>query len=207
MQISKIQLEKKNPKSFGLYEGNTLLTVVSEDTLVHFALSKGVELDSKQLQRITHFDKRQKCINQAYSYLKRRPHLRKELFNKLYNKNIEINTINETLEWLAEKGYLDDKEFISLFIKDALRQRKSGPNLIKKKLIEKGAKIPEVELILQEIYDEKAEFDIAQEVIIKKNQKLSTANALERKKKLTHFATGRGFRWEIINGVLQGVEM
>jgi regulatory protein len=205
--ISRIEFENPQKKTYSLYQEDTFLIEITEDTLVHFTILKGAKFSKEAFHKIISYDQVNRCVQQAYRYLERRPHLKKELFKKLLNKQFTPHIINLAIDRLKEKNYINDSEYIQLYIKDTIRLRKSGPLLITKKLIEKGAVIAEVELALQELFPEKQQIEIATELLSKKNTKLKDQNYLKRKQKLVQFGTGRGFSWAILELVLDNLKI
>ncbi len=84
--ITRIEFESLRKKSYSLYQDDTFLIEISEDTLVHFSIVKGAIFSKEEFQKIISFDQINQCVQQAYSYLQRRPHLKKELSRKLQVK-------------------------------------------------------------------------------------------------------------------------
>ncbi|KAA3615623.1 MAG: hypothetical protein D8M58_15615 [Calditrichaeota bacterium] len=203
--ISRIEFENPRKKTYSLYQDDTFLIEISEDTLVHFSIVKGAVYSKNEFQKIIFFNQVNQCLHQAYSYLQRRQHLKKELFRKLYTKQFAVDIINQAMDHLQQKNYINDFEFIRLYINDSIRQRKSGPMLIKKKLAEKGAFTPDIELALQELFPEGLQIEISVEIITKKNQKLKESNPQKRKQKLIQFGIGRGFSWSILESAVNNL--
>lgn len=203
IHITKILLENAKKKTFSLYEEDVFLCEISEDTLVHFAITKGHSFRKEKFEELLRFEQINQCLQQAYRFLERRPHLKKELFRKLQTKQFNISVIDQALTALQEKGYVKDSEFIALYIKEQMRSRKSGPLLIKKKLTERGALMPEIELALQNIYTFELQVSIATDVLANKSAKLKAEPPQKRKQKLIQFGLSRGFTWEIIQEVLR----
>jgi len=88
--ITRIEFENPRKKTYSLYQGDTFLIEIIEDTLVHFSILKGAVFSKEKFNTIISFDQVNRCVQQAYSYLQRRPHLKQEIFRKLQEK--EFNT-------------------------------------------------------------------------------------------------------------------
>jgi regulatory protein len=203
--ISRIELQNKRTKTYALYNKDIFLTEITEDTLVHFTISRGSSYSKKEFNNIIEHDKVNLCLQQAYNYLQRRPHLRKELQRKLKNKHFNPDIIAKAFHHLQKNSYINDKEYIRIFIGDALRQAKSGPLLIKKKLAEKGAGFNDIEQQLDELYTFEKQTEIAISLLNAKNQKLTIENFLKRKQKLQSFGMNRGFSWNVLEQVINQV--
>jgi len=197
LRISKIEIQKKNKKRYSLYSEDIYLFGVSEDTLVHFNISKGNTYSDTELQEIQAYEEQTQCLYQAYRYLSRRPHLSAELTRKLKLKGYESALIQSAIQILHKKNYLNDPDFIRLFVIDQMRLKRSGPMLIKKKLMEKGAKAETVDMILSADYPENEQFNNAQILL---NKKLQNDSRIE-KENLVRFLQQKGFPWDIIRQI------
>ena len=181
--ISRIELQNPRTKTYALYTHDVFLSEITEDTLVHFAISKGRAFSKKEFDRMLRHDKVNLCLRQSYRYLQRRPHLNKELQRKLKSKHFLQDIIDQTIIHLKKNRYINDDEFIGMFIRDSIRQRKSGPLLIKKKLIDKGAIVSQIDQQLDELFPFEKQIDTAFNLLQSRNQKLNEENVLLRKQK------------------------
>ena len=197
MRITKIETQKKNKKRFNLFSDDVFLFGISEDTYVHFHIQRDKEYSDKELQEIQNHDEIMQCQAQALRYLSRRPHLRNELLRKLRQKMFESEIIYKTLNRLLDLGYINDRDFIERFISDEIRLKKSGPLIIKKKLLEKGASQSDIDEILGNSYSVQDQLENAQALF---NKKTGTSQGSETKKILAHLQQ-KGYSWEIIRQV------
>ena len=201
MQITKIEIQKKNKYRYSLYSDDVFLFGVTEDTLLHFGISKGKDYSDEELHEIQRFEQVSQCLHQSYRYLRRRAHLKNELRTKLLQKQYLNDVIDQTLEILLQKKYLDDAAFIRQFIKDAVNFKKMGPLLIKKKLLGKGANGQKVEDILNDAYTENQQTRNALSLAEKKKQTL-TGDPGKKKQKLFSYLKQKGFGTDAILSVL-----
>ena len=198
MRITKIEVQKKNSKRYSLYSDDVFLFGVSEDTLVHFHIRKGLDYSDDDLKEILQHEEVMQCLAQAYRYLSRRQHLTAELIRKLRLKDFENSVIEKVVSQLKQDKYLNDQNFIKDFIKDEIKFRKSGPLIIQKKLMGKGAARQDIENLLNNSYTEEAQIANAKYLHSKKSR---SADKPDVKKLNTHLQQ-KGFTWEIIRKVL-----
>lgn len=156
-----------------------------------------------RLEAIRIHDETVRCLEQAYRYLARRPHLESELRIKLNQKGFASQRIEDTFNELKKKRYLDDAEFIRLSIRDQSRLKKSGPLLIRKNLITKGAGIETVSQILEEEYPQSLMEENACELALKKTHQLRDSVLKARIQKTVRFLQQRGYGWELIQYALE----
>ena len=203
--ITRIEFQNKRKKTYSLYEEVTFLTEINEDTLVHFAISKNAVFSEETFDQILEYDQINSCLTQAYNYLQRRPHLKKELSLKLTNKQFSKEIIEKTFHKLEQKTYINDDEYIKMYIRDSVRIGKSGPNLIKKKLIEKGAVVKDIENNLDELFPFEVQLKIATEIINKKISRLNEPNNMQRKQKLQQYGMNKGFTWNVLERIINSL--
>jgi regulatory protein len=200
--LDKIEKVKKN--RYALYaQGGSYLFDVDEDTLVHFALAKGQSYTQSEIAEIHRYDGFIRCLHQAYRYLERRPHLKKELERKLKKKDFSEYSITKTIDYLLEKRYLDDSDYIRRFISDQIRLKRNGFLLIKKKLMEKGANQEEAERILLLDYTENLQISNAKALYEKKKAALKEEDPRKARQKLIRHLQQKGFSWKIIESAIE----
>ncbi len=205
MKITKIEPQKKNKKRYNLYSEDIFLFGISEDTYVHFNIYSGKDYSDDQIKDIYNFEQVNRCLNQAYRFLSRRAHLETELARKLKQKGYGENIISEAINKLYALKYLDDRQFIHQFIKDAVKLKKIGPFLIKKKLLEKGAGTGLINEYIEILYPEHKQLTNAATLLSKKAATLNTGDAFTFRHKLSAYIKSKGFPWEIVEQVLPDI--
>ena len=203
--ITRIEFQNNRQKSYNLYENDTFLTEIREDTLVHFSIFKDRSFSKEQFDHILEQDSINVCLAQCYNYLQRRPYLRKELQRKLLNKQFSKLIIEKTFHRLEKNNYINDEDYITMFIRDAVRQGKSGPRLIQKKLMEKGASMPDIEKNMEELYPLAEQLEIANKLLSKKNSLLTEKSPLKTKQKLQQYGMSKGFSWPVLEKIIQNL--
>lgn len=102
---------------YSLYSEDVFLFEITEDTLVHFGISKDKAYPDSELEEILNYDQITRGLQQAYRFLSRRPHLQSEIRRKLIQKSYSNLVIEKVLRILRDKNYINDMEFIRLFLK------------------------------------------------------------------------------------------
>lgn len=202
MLITKIEVQKNHKNYFNLYsEEDVYLFSVTEETLLHFGISKNKEFSDKELESIHFYDQKMRCVNQAYRYLTRRPHLNSELKRKLTAKKFSNLIIDQTLEYLNKKKYMDDAAFIKMFMQEQINLKKSGPLIIKKKLLEKGAHTSEIDAVLSDGYPVELQLNNAKKLFQNKIRAFREKDEKKVKEKMYRFLQQKGFTWPIIEQI------
>jgi regulatory protein len=210
IKITKIEPQKNNKKRFSIFSGKRFIAGVSETTLLEFKLHIGSEISTATLKIIDENEKKLSVYNQAFRYLSRRNHSIKELGDKLIHKGFDPDLIQLIIKDLISKNYLDDELFARQLISDEINLKKSGPLLIKKKLIQKGIEFTLIDDLLEQLYDEEKQFENGTIHIARKYSRLHDQNSRDTRIKLGNILRQKGFKWdmsrEIISKIIKGEE-
>ena len=88
VKITKIEAQKKRKTRYSIYADERLIVGVSQDTLLNFNIHPGKILSDDDIQSIKEMEFGQKLKDQAFRYLSRRAHSKKELYDKWMDKLI-----------------------------------------------------------------------------------------------------------------------
>ena len=130
-------------------------------------------------------------IRQGFRYLNRKMHTRGELFQKLARDGFSREEIEEALQFLEERGYLNDEEFVKIYVETRRRLNPRGLQAIKDELRRKG--------VSHELLDSLREF-FPREEEVKDARGLIREWSGEGKEKedINNRLLRRGFSWEVI---------
>lgn len=135
--ITKVSTQKRKGY-YNIFLNNQFTFSVSERTLSEFRLLVGVELTDEQIREIKQFEINDKAFQIAINYLSYQPRSINEIKQYLQKKEIDNEVIKNVVTQLVTLGYLDDKKYAELFIKNNLRIGKDGPKTLIFKLHQKG---------------------------------------------------------------------
>lgn len=107
----------------------------------------------------------QTCLDYALHYISRYPKTEKELKRQLMSKGYFTDDINNTIEFLKEKSFLNDKTFVESYIRSEIVNKGKPTIAIIKKLQEKGA---DKHLIMEVIKEYEEDINIGIKERIKK---------------------------------------
>jgi regulatory protein len=205
--ITKIESQKKNKKRYSLFSGDTFVIGVSEETLLEFNIFSGQSLSEGEIEQIRQKENYIALREQAWRFLARRMHSEKELTIKLINKGYNKTNIENIIEELREKKYLNDEHFARQLISEEIELKKNGPILIKNKLLKKGIEMSLLTSLLDESYPEELQYHNCIQHAQKKLKSYLNKDESSIKNKLANFLTQKGFTWEIINRVISEMEL
>ena len=116
------------------------------------------------------------CINaglaytaekKAMEYLGKTEHSRFLLKNKLLKKSFNLNYIEKALDYLEEKGYLDDSRFAMAFLRNRAITHYEGRNRLMQELLQRGVEKKIATEQIQVFFEEKNEIEIAKKALEK----------------------------------------
>lgn len=75
----------------------------------------------------------------------------RELRDRLYKKSLDPRDISFCLQWLEERGFLNDEEFAGALVRDRLRFSPRSPFLLRRELKEKGVEAGLAERVVERV--------------------------------------------------------
>ena len=139
MKITKI--EKKN-RLYLLELDETDKLYITEDTIVHFMLSKGMNISEQELKEIQDYAQFSYGKNLALYYLSFKQRTVKEVRDYLTKYEISLDTIEKVLTILIKDNWIDDRQYAYSFIHSNLLSGDKGAFVLKQKLTQKGITVP-----------------------------------------------------------------
>ena len=135
MKITKIE-KKKRLYLLEIDKNDKLY--VTEDTIVHFMLSKGMEINETRLKDIQKFAQFSYGKNLALYYLSFKQRTAAEVQKYLEQHDIDSLYIPEILEKLKKENWINDEQYIDTYLSQNLNTGDKGAYVLKQNLIQKG---------------------------------------------------------------------
>lgn len=193
--ITSIRVQKNNKERYSIFVDEEFLIGVSEQTLLKFKLKKGLEITPVLLRKLQRKEGRFKVKSYMMNLLGRRDHARKELFTKAIRKDYPQEVINNVLDELQEKGYIDETKFAEKFASDKGKISNWGPAKIKSHLYKKGISKSVAEKSIEKAFeDENLKETFLSLVLKRKRRFLREEDPYKRKKKVFDHLARKGYR-------------
>ncbi len=201
LRVTKITVQKRHSNRFNIFLDNDERISVTDDLILRFSLSRGKELDDKEVEALRHAADVAFTREKALELLSRRDHATGELRTKLYQKGYQKAAIQAAIEYLQSKNYLNDERFIKLYLKELIERKQLGPSKIREKLFQRGLSSELINEYIQH-YDFETQVENCKFHMLKKfkQQNFETREDLA---KAIRYLQGKGFSWEAINSVTQ----
>ena len=171
---------------------------------VSTGLEVGSEVDDEYLSELEKKENDHRAFHAAISLLNYRMRSKAELRKRLAEKGYESRTIDNAMQKLEEKKYVNDELFAKAFINDKIHSRYLGPVALRRELIPHRIDSELVEKLIQQAYNEIPEEKLVERLITKRNIQPGQKLTRKEKNRLLAYLQRRGHRWDIIKTVLDG---
>lgn len=138
----------------------------------------------------------------AYRYLSHRDRSARETADYLGKKGFEEAVVQETLHYLKEANYLDDRRFAEHWARTRAENRQFGRFRLRQELIGKGLPQDLIEETLDSLFQTVKEIDLARAVVEKKLPSMQDLEPNKKKSRLIGLLQRKGFSSDIIYKVL-----
>lgn len=194
-KISSISVQKKNKERYSLFVDDQFLIGVSESTLIDLNLAKGVQVTPSLFRKIQEAEGRFAVKSYMMKLLARRDHARRELYNKATKKDFPKEVINNVIDELEAKGYINEKEFAQKYAADKNHLNQWGPSKIKAHLYKKGIQESYIDEGIQKVFEEVDLEEMFLNLVLKRKRRFLREDDLyKRKKKVFDYLNRKGFK-------------
>jgi len=196
------RIVKKGKSDVTIYFDNDSVLFLAVEVFLKSGLKKGDDISEDRFSLLIEQNKLFHIKQKSFRLLGRRQHSTSELRRKLWNKDYEQYLIDEVIEDLKKKGYLDDKEFIRAFVAEKSKFKNWSIKKIKSELIKSGLALKLIDEILsKEPSDSDSEnaMKLARkkyEILIKRN-----LEPKDLRNKLSTYLFSKGFDYDLIKEV------
>ena len=177
MKITKIE-KKKRLYLLELDDSEKLY--ITEDTIVRFMLSKGMEITEQELSEIQYYAQFSYGKNLALYHLSFKQRTAKEVKDYLTQHDIQPEIISQVLDNLKKDNWINDRKYTNSFIQSNLLTGDKGAFVLKQKLSQKGISNTIIEEELSQ-FDFTELTDKVAEKLLKKYQGKLPRKALQDK--------------------------
>ncbi len=147
-------------------------------------------------------EKLQQARALAYRYLSHRDRSVRETADHLRKKGLDDAVVQETLRYLKEANYLDDRRFAEHWARTRAENKQFGKYRLRQELIGKGLPKDLIDETLDTLFETVKEIDLARTVVEKKLPSMQDLDADKRKRRLVGLLQRKGFSSDVIYKVL-----
>lgn len=161
--ITKIEAQKRKGR-FNVYVDGQYAFPISEEVFIKYRVFKGMEVDDKLIDTLKNADNISKIHSRALNYLAHNLRTEYEVREKLADITEDEDAIDKVIDILADQTLIDDQRYADSYVRTVVRERKNGPDWIRRHLKDKRVEANYVENSLDHYYPEQDVLEIGVEV-------------------------------------------
>ncbi len=195
--ITALEVQKRNKKRVSVFIDDEYSFSVSLDEAAR--LRKGQVVSDAELAALTQEAAITTATDSAARFLAIRPRSAREVRQNLARKEIPPAVIDAALERLTAFGYIDDRAFADLWVRDRMTYKPTSPRALRYELRQKGIANEIIDVVLTDLDAEDSAYRAAQA----QARRLRGTERRDFKNKLGAFLQRRGFSYEVARSAIR----
>ena len=147
----------------------------------------------------------QEALQKLSALCARAEHSSGEMLEKMRRWQLSEDARERVLDRLIDEKFVDDERFARLFVREKIRFDRWGRRKIEQALYQKGVASDISRRVLDEVDDEAYVVEL-KKLIAAKRRSVQAESDYEMRAKLTKYALGRGFGYEVIRRYIDGAD-
>lgn len=203
MVITSIEVQAKDERRRSVYIDGEFAFGLSDVDVLFYKLKEYDEISQEKYDEIMNNVIMTKARESAVRFLGYRARSKKEIREKLREKEYSDDVIEKTIEFLEKYNYVNDKQFAIKYMNDKIKLKGNGVNKIKYELRQKGIDDEILDEVFVDTYDDELEKAIK---LLEKKVKCIDELDYKAKQKLSTYLNGRGYSYDIIKASIKHIE-
>ena len=147
----------------------------------------------------------QEALQKLSALCARAEHSSGEMLEKMRRWQLSEDARERVLDRLIDEKFVDDERFARLFVREKIRFDRWGRRKIEQALYQKGVASDISRRVLNEVDDEAYVAEL-KKLIAAKRRSVQAESDYEMRAKLTKYALGRGFDYNVIRQCIDGAD-
>ncbi len=147
----------------------------------------------------------QEALQKLSALCARAEHSSGEMLEKMRRWQLSEDARERVLDRLIDEKFVDDERFARLFVREKIRFDRWGRRKIEQALYQKGVASDISRRVLDEVDDEAYVAEL-KKLIAAKRRSVQAESDYELRAKLTKYALGRGFDYNVIRQCIDGAD-
>jgi regulatory protein len=200
--ITDIRPSSKRPERASVMVDGKFAISLSHRRIDDMGLAVGMNWDDTLAAQVVRARLVEKATKAAMNRLNRRPMSRRQLQQKLLEKEHPPDIVNEVLDKAQAVGALDDEAYARTLARELTLHRHAGPAMLRMRLRAKGIDRAVIDVIVSEIEQSDTQMEQALRLARKKIRSLTRCDAMTRKRRLWAAMARRGYSRDVMETVL-----
>ena len=197
--ITDLKQGVKNPNRVNVFVDGKFSFSLDVSQVVDFHIKKGMEISVEQLDEYKKASEFGKLYQRALEWVLLRPRSEREtndyLYKKVYEKKLDKEYINKTIEKLENKKYLDDRKFAEWYVENRFVKKGISRKRLAMELMKKGISAE----IIDDVLDVRNDEEEILKIIAKKRAKYDD-------EKLIQYLCRQGFSYQLARDLVLNYE-
>ena len=147
----------------------------------------------------------QEALQKLSALCARAEHSSGEMLEKMRRWQLSEDARERVLDRLIDEKFVDDERFARLFVREKIRFDRWGRRKIEQAFYQKGVASDISRRVLDEVDDEAYVAEL-KKLIAAKRRSVQAESDYEMRAKLTKYALGRGFDYNVIRQCIDGAD-
>ena len=147
----------------------------------------------------------QEALQKLSALCARAEHSSGEMLEKMRRWQLSEDARERVLDRLIDEKFVDDERFARLFVREKIRFDRWGRRKIEQALYQKGVASDISRRVLDEVDDEAYVAEL-KKLIAAKRRSVQAESDYKMRAKLTKYALGRGFGYNVIRQCIDGAD-
>lgn len=203
MRITSIEPQAHHPERVNVHVDGAFRFAVAVELAYEVPLRRDDEITEELIRELEERDARWKAREAALNLLSFRQRTASEMRRRLLDKGYGVETAEECVAELVARGLIDDASFAHSFVRDRVRLRPRGAQLLMRELRTKGVDGETARHTVSEVLDAEqvSEVDLARQAAARWAERPGEAR-LRARRRLFNFLARRGFGGDAIREVV-----
>ncbi|MEK9195879.1 MAG: RecX family transcriptional regulator [Patescibacteria group bacterium] len=150
MKITDIKAQVKRNDRYSIYGDGKYVFSLSENELLNSGIKINQEYDGEELEKLHLTVVLDKAYDRSLNMISRRPRSIWEMRQYLKQKDYDDNVIDEILNKLSNRKYLDDEKFAEAWVRDRRALKKTSKRRLQQELRAKRVSDTVIQKVLAE---------------------------------------------------------
>ncbi len=178
----------------------------SMDLVLQYNLHKGKVVSPALRQELLEREEMMKLKRRALDYATYKPRTAEQVRRKMIEKGYAPEEAAFAVAFLEEFGYVDDRQYARMFVRDLLARKAVGRRKLAEELAKRGVQKFDVEDVLTEVFPHDEIAELALRAAEKKMRSLESKPVEKRKPTLVQYLQRQGFAWDVIDALMRRLE-
>lgn len=203
MKITDIKKQVNNKKRYSVFIDGAFAFGLDEVDVLYYKLLENDEISEEKYNYIKENVVFAKARDAALKYISFKRRTKKEIINKLEEKDFSGDIIERVTALFEKYGYIDDYAYAGAYLKDKFNLKGTGVKRIEYELKQRGVN----EEIINKVIGEN-DFDETKKALylVEKKYGCSLSLDIKEKRRIEGFLLRKGYSFETIQNVFEALK-